>query len=209
MGRWRGYDDMFGGNMRLGDVVAEASATHKHSVPLWFVVDPRRAKHLWIWDMLVAIALVTVALVTPFEVGFIEARSQIDGLFIMNRAIDLIFLADVALQFVRMVQVDSPRDGVIWLHRPCSIARHYLAKGWLAIDFLALAASVLEIADMIVGTSTTASLETLQVMRTLRVLRLVRLSRLITSLRLFKQWEIRIAVSYAALNVAKSEQPTF
>ena len=48
---WHGYDDTFGGKMRLGDVVAEAST---------FSPDPRRAKHSWMWDMVVAIILATV-----------------------------------------------------------------------------------------------------------------------------------------------------
>lgn len=33
-----------------------------------------------------------VALVTPFEVAFVEETNNIDGLFITNRLVDLIFL---------------------------------------------------------------------------------------------------------------------
>ena len=34
----------------------------------WWLVDPRRSRRLWMWDLLTTLALVYTATVTPFEV---------------------------------------------------------------------------------------------------------------------------------------------
>lgn len=47
------------------------------------------------------LALIFTALVTPFEVGFLESPTSVDGLWIVNRFIDLIFIADMGISFVR------------------------------------------------------------------------------------------------------------
>lgn len=53
------------------------------------------------WDMVMALLLVFVALVTPFELGFLTTDTYTASglaLFIMNRVVDLVFLVDIFIQ---------------------------------------------------------------------------------------------------------------
>jgi hypothetical protein len=64
--------------------------------------------------------------VTPYEVGFLPmAKSAADGLFLVNRAIDLIFITDVVVQFLLIYPVGENTGGtVVWVERPAAIALH-------------------------------------------------------------------------------------
>ena len=66
-----------------------------------FVIDPRNSKFMPYWDMVMLAALIFVAVVTPFEVTFLEERSihDLDILFVVNRFIDFCFLVDMFLCF--------------------------------------------------------------------------------------------------------------
>eukprot|EP00965_Chrysotila_dentata_P222733 6193142-Pleurochrysis_carterae.AAC.2 len=69
----------------------------------WFVIDPRSSSRIGYWDAITGMALVFTALVTPYEVAFLSAASSpLDPLFIINRVVDLIFLADMVVQFLLM-----------------------------------------------------------------------------------------------------------
>ena len=48
-----------------------------------------------VWDLAMVIVLLLVAIVTPFEVAFLDI--QIDGLFFVNRVVDALFLVDMVL----------------------------------------------------------------------------------------------------------------
>jgi|TARA_B110001469_G_scaffold63979_1_gene61275 hypothetical protein len=52
----------------------------------WYQIDPRTSKLMSIWDSVTGMALIFTALVTPFEVAFLEAaESPLEPLFIVNR----------------------------------------------------------------------------------------------------------------------------
>jgi hypothetical protein len=55
---------------------------------------PYRSK----WNFVTFLALLFCAIVTPYEVAFLGGDTKIDGLFIINRIIDIVFLAVCALQ---------------------------------------------------------------------------------------------------------------
>jgi hypothetical protein len=48
------------------------------------------------WDVVMIVALVFTATVTPYEVAFVETK--IDAMFAINRLIDLLFFSDMVLQ---------------------------------------------------------------------------------------------------------------
>lgn len=60
-------------------------AAQKISKPM-FQIDPRTSHFMGKWDCVTGIALIFTALVTPFEVAFLEAaESPLEPLFIVNR----------------------------------------------------------------------------------------------------------------------------
>ena len=61
----------------------------------WYIIRPT-SLFMSYWDAFTSIALIITALVTPFEVSFLEPGG-VDALFVMNRLIDVTFLADMAL----------------------------------------------------------------------------------------------------------------
>ena len=52
----------------------------------WYQIDPRTSTFMSVWDSVTGMALIFTALVTPFEVAFLEAAtSPLEPLFIVNR----------------------------------------------------------------------------------------------------------------------------
>lgn len=69
-----------------------------------WVVDPRTSNAVVPWDSVVVSALIFTAMVTPFEVAFLGPPTEWgDGLFIINRAIDVIFIGDVGAPPRRLI----------------------------------------------------------------------------------------------------------
>lgn len=80
------------------------------------------------WDVLTAALLIFVALVTPFELGFLETNvDDADGLFlfVVNRLVDLVFFVDIFVQFNISFVDDNGKQVVSRL----AIARRY-ATTW-------------------------------------------------------------------------------
>ena len=80
------------------------------------------------WDAVTSIALIITALVTPFEVAFLE-NEGVDALFVINRVIDVIFIVDMAMAFFLMYRVEqgggeADSSGAQWEHRLKYIALH-------------------------------------------------------------------------------------
>ena len=60
-----------------------------------FLIDPRHSKVMGAWDIIMLVALMFTAIVTPYEVTFIEEGPCVTILFMVNRFIDLLFLMDM------------------------------------------------------------------------------------------------------------------
>ena len=66
-------------------------------VPGAFIIDPRRppwSRILPRWDLTVLAALFFTAIVTPFEVVFLESGAVITPLWCINRFVDVLFFLD-------------------------------------------------------------------------------------------------------------------
>ena len=50
------------------------------------------------WDLLMVTLLLFTAAVTPFEVAFLTSNG-VDGLFVINRMVDIGFIADMFVNF--------------------------------------------------------------------------------------------------------------
>ena len=166
------------------------------------LVDPRTSRLLGWWDATTSIALLYTALITPPEVALLDsARFGYEPMFVINRVIDVIFIADMILQFRLMVETSSvASSGTIWLTSPKAIAINYL-KGWFTLDLVSILVSAFDYLGLgrdDFGTSNDdAALSNLKVLRTLRVLRLAKLARLIRMSRVVKRWETRLTINYA------------
>ena len=88
----------------------------------WWLIDPRTNRYIGQWDILTSIALVFTALVTPFEVSFLPppTTDSLDVLFYVNRAVDVIFLIDMWLQFGLIFQVQD----TLHTHTVCKTHTH-------------------------------------------------------------------------------------
>ena len=133
---------------------------------------------------------------TPFEVAYLPpSESAADGLFILNRIIDLIFFVDMIFA-ARLVY----NDGNTWVEDHRRILNHYLS-GWFAIDALSVGVSAVDVVGLF--TSGGGSLSGLRILRALRALRLIKLVRLLRASRIFKRWETMFAINYTALELLK------
>ena len=118
----------------------------------WWVIDPRTSKRARQWDSVTSIALIFTALVTPYEVAYLPPNGA-DALFIINRLVDLVFVADMVLQFCLMYQISSSAlEGVRWEEEAGNIARHYL-RGWFGMDLFSVAPSIFDIMPVVQGQS--------------------------------------------------------
>lgn len=175
-----------------------------------YMIDPRASRYLWMWDLVTALSLGFVALVTPVEVAYLEpAVSWLDPLFLINQVINLIFLLDILLQFFVQIPI-TDEFGTRYTADARRIALHYLT-GWLTIDVLSVAVSAVDyltIANAGAGGATSAGaprtasdLDNVRALRVLRALRLIKLSKLITGQRILKRWETKLALNYAAIGL--------
>ena len=176
----------------------------------WWVIDPRVSGWFGAWDGMCVLALLFVALVTPFEVAFLDspksAHDVIDRfhsvgwLFCVNRVVDIIFTIDLVLQFRLMYTDANSIEGVRWVSDADRIVRHYLF-GWFPLDFLSILVSIFDIVPLLGGSD---NVRDLRVLRVMRVLRLIKLARLLRASRLFRRWETKIAINYSRLNLIKA-----
>ena len=168
----------------------------------WYLIDPRSSAVMRNWDLATAIALIFTAIFTPFEVGFVslpEDRWK-DTLFLANRAVDVIFIIDMLMQFFIMyatADVSTPA-GELWVTHQGKIARKYLTSAWFIIDAISIGVSFFDI-----FAPTNGPLAKFKGFRAIRVLRLIKLVRLVNASRIFKRWELRISVNYAKLSIAQ------
>jgi hypothetical protein len=132
------------------------------------LLDPRTTPWLPIFDVFSTLGLLFVALVTPFEVGFLaEPTSAAEPLFILNRMIDAVFIVDLVLQFFLVMSVSDPDRGTRWIEDHHVIVKHY-ACGWFPLDLGSILVSAFDVIPLVVTESNLSQLKFLRVMRVLR-----------------------------------------
>ena len=162
-----------------------------------WMIDPRTSKFMPVWDIIIFVALAFTATVTPMEVTFIDEGPCITGLFVFNRILDIIFVADIAVQSMMCVQ-DS--NGM-WIRDRSLIMCHY-AKGWLVIDVASVAPFWLQeylegegvecpfvpvhLREAASGATGIAA-PNLQSVRVIRLMRLLKLARILKASRVLKR----------------------
>ena len=174
----------------------------------WWLIDPRTSSFVPMWDVISTVAILLTSALTPFEVAFLEpATSAANGLFLFNRAIDVVFMADLVVQFLLIYSDGEGDNGVIWVEEPRRIVRHYL-RTWFCIDATSLSVSAIDFVFLFSASTegdgdTGSSLSHLRAFRALRTLRLIRLVRILAASRMFKRWETSLAINYSVLELGK------
>ena len=114
-------------------------------LPAWFMIDSRTSRHISKWDFTLVLALVVVALLTPFEVAFLPQAQGVNGLFWVNRVLDLVFAIDIVVVCFRIVAVTSHVEGMRWIVTPKELFQRYNKSGWFFIDTFTLIVSMMDI----------------------------------------------------------------
>ena len=105
-----------------------AERVHKDA----FIIDPR-GNFVRYWDVIVVLALLFTSFVTPFEVGLLRHDFQtMQALFLINRAVDIVFVSDVVFNFNLMVY-DNVEN--MWISDRWRIVRSYLS-GMAVVDII-------------------------------------------------------------------------
>jgi hypothetical protein len=148
-----------------------------------WVIDPRTTRWMVFWDVGMIVALLFTALVTPFQVAFLEPRRVLvdgpDALWVTNRIFDTFFIADVAIVCNTMYQ-EPLVDGGMWVHERSKIVSRYLRSGWLLIDAVScFPYFVIGIAvEASVGPlGNTGSVDALMPLRLVKLVRMLKLTR--------------------------------
>ena len=184
-----------------------------------FTIDPRYAKWMPVWDLIMMTALFFTAIATPYEVTFLDEGPCITPLFVINRVVDALFLIDMVFLFNLHYQDNQG----IWHRDRCDIMCHYL-KGWFSIDFLSilpfyLPAFLLAEDDVVCGLSghivtdlasdpggTDALQRATQAVRVVKLLRMLKLARVFKASRVLKRLVAdlimtRLELTFAAIQV--------
>ena len=181
-----------------------------------FQIDPRSSSFTPWWDLVMSIAILFTALVTPYEVSFLPMATGWQwpagsGLFLLNRFIDVLFIMDMAVNFVLVYDRGSAgEEGVFFVEDPKLIIWHYLT-GWFGLDFVSVGVSGLDIYALAIPApkagdasgGSGGSFSGLRALRALRALRLIKLVRLFRASRMWKYWESKVAVNYKLLEFIK------
>jgi len=153
----------------------------------WFVINPDRSRFYSMWQIIISVALLFVALVTPVQVSLLEAK--VDAVFFVGFLVDLIFCADLLMQFLTAYPINTAH-GVLWEVRPRRICRNYL-KGWFLVD--AVTVVPFDFLAIFLGKDTLKDFVGLKV---IRALRLVKLMRLMRGSKLLQDLEAPMSIPY-------------
>lgn len=148
------------------------------------------------WDVTMMIAMAFTALVTPFEVAFLEFTLY-DELFWINRIFDCVFWIDIGLAF--FTPFIDPDTG-IWETKHRLIAKRYF-KGWFSID--AASSIPYDLLSLLQETTSTSSagVGQLKLLRNLRLLRLAKLLRIFRASRIWNRWSQQLPFSFASMSL--------
>ncbi len=142
-------------------------------------------RSLSVWDVMVLLATLFVAVATPLDVVFGQLKGT--WIFAASGAVTALFAVDIVLRFQRPIEIDG---------RPVAdrrvISRRYLTT-WFTIDLLAaIPFGLIAMHSAVVGTAAASVLRLLGLTRVFRVARIVDLQR---------DWRARTSMNPAVLRL--------
>lgn len=186
-------EDAHWGNLAVSDQVEiiQDALSCRH-----YTMNPN-SDYMLVWDLIVAACLVFTATVTPVEIAFLKPGYNF--LYFVNRFVDIVFVKDMALQFLLQVRTVT-KQGVVWLKSKRDIANAYF-RSWFILDLLAVLPYD-DVSTLLTSKGGSSGLEKLKTVRLLRVLRLFKLLRILKTARVLKRWETRIGLRYVVKYLA-------
>ena len=144
------------------------------------------------FDLLVILALVYTATITPYDVGFNKVNIGVSSpLTTVNRIIDILFIIDIFATFCTPVFVHGA-----WITNHKAIAWRY-ATGWLVIDVAAA------IPFELLAVSGDGKLRDYSLIRVIRLTRLAKILRVFRATRLLERAQVNYALNHAQISVIK------
>jgi potassium voltage-gated channel Eag-related subfamily H protein 7 len=145
------------------------------------------------FDLIICVALIFTAVVTPYEVALLETKWNIR--FGINCFVDLLYVSDLFRQF--FLEYEDERTHIMVRDRK-NIAVHYL-KGWFIIDFV----SILPF-DLVALVAKSETLSKAKALKVIRLLRLLKLVRIVKALRLVKKYRASVSLSFNKIFMVKT-----
>ncbi|KAK3271093.1 hypothetical protein CYMTET_20537 [Cymbomonas tetramitiformis] len=156
------------------------------------VINPKSAL-IRRWDNLGLVLLTYVALVTPFEVGFVLTHYKF--LYLINRLMDTYFLLDIILAF-RMGYLDLYTG--CWVFNAREIRKRYL-RTWFVVDLV----STVPLDVILSWWLDSDELDALKILKCIRIIRLLKVLRILRAGRIFQRIEEYLEIDYFLLSVLK------
>ncbi|CAE7577375.1 Kcnh6 [Symbiodinium natans] len=172
---------------------AQKTKNYIYSKP-WYIINPDRNAAASAWQMVVGVALIFVAIVTPFQVGLLEL--EVDAILVIGLCVDCVFLVDMVLQFFTTFP-KSTTHGIVWEVRLRKIWCHYL-KSWFFLDLVTLIPF-----DLFTLAIQSKQLDELQSLKVLRTLRLVKIMRLAKSSQFMHKIEVPLSIPYQQMALTR------
>lgn len=164
---------------------SEPLVVYEVKEPFRIILNPDQL--MWqYWDLWLAILLLYVAVVTPFEVAFLDTVMW-NTLFWINRVVDISFICDMFRQFF-VPYADEKQDGRI-IRNNRLMAIKYLTS-WFPLDFLSIIPY-----DML--TNSLGLPDTLKFIKIIRLLRVFKLLRVMKSMRILSKFSNKSTMSYS------------
>ena len=146
-----------------------------------YLLHPK-SNYMQTWDVMITIILIILAITVPIECAFLEP--EYNGLFYMNRVIDVFLIKDIFMQFFIMY----PKKGdsgdswqTTWERDHTKIFKNYVL-GWFIIDIVAVIPydliEVVQKEQIQLGATRSGGLDVAQ-LRTVKLVRLLRLAKLV------------------------------
>lgn len=140
-----------------------------------YAINPQGTKYSR-WELVVGLALVITAFITPYEAAFADMKDLWRPLFILNRYVDAVFIADLVTNFfVAYHDVD------IYVYNLALIRWRYATR-WMLPDILCSIPFDLIAAGL---HETTSFMRILRMVRVVKIMNNSRFKRLLTRLEMF------------------------
>jgi hypothetical protein len=162
-----------------------------------FLISPH-GDFMMRWDIVIMIALVFTALVTPYEIALLQTK--LDLLFFFNRLVDLVFTVDIFINF-RLMFFEEKELKLIKNKR--QIARYYLFS-WFFIDFASVLPGYIECFTLPEAGLLEGDIEALELTMVLRLIRLAKMGRIVKASRIFTRWRTMISIKNSGLTLLKN-----
>jgi potassium voltage-gated channel Eag-related subfamily H protein 7 len=150
------------------------------------IINPKKTGK---WDATMIICLVFTAVVTPYEVGFLDS-SVINGLWVINRLVDGLFGIDMIVNFM-LAYFDD--EELMWVVDKKKIAIRYVSS-WFIIDIVSIFPF-----DYVFP----AGGDNLRALRIVRLLRLIKLLRVLRGARILDRWKNKLSLGFGHMTMIK------